>query len=171
MNISFIAAGLLLAAALYTDMRWMAIPNRLTVPFFLSGCIYQFLIDGWSGGIYALGGAAAGFIPLLALHLARGIGAGDVKLFGAVGVWVGAASTMQLMLYAILYAGLFGLILLMINRPFAQRMIIGISSLFLHRPGDGKEEGKFWGPTANVTSFPFMLAVAPGAMTAWVFAG
>lgn len=166
MNVTVAAAIILLAVALYTDMRYLIIPNWLTVPFLAGGFVYHGITDGWTGMKYAAYGAAAGFIPLLLLHIAKGIGAGDVKLFAALGAWVGTLAIMQLMMYAILYAGLIGVILMLVSRPFANRMVLSVISLFFQSKDRIWKEGPIW--TAAGTTFPFMLAVVPGAVTAWM---
>lgn len=164
MSVPIAAAALLMTAALFTDIRSMTIPNVITVFFFTTGFMYHIIVGGWTGLLYAAGGAAAGFIPLLALHLVKGIGAGDVKLFGALGAWIGVGSVLGVMLYAILYAGLIGVVLLVFNRPFCRRMMTGIATLFML----GSRWSKVDWPlrTAMGTTFPFMLAAAPGAITA-----
>lgn len=168
MTIQLLAAALLLLAALYTDLKSMTIPNLLTVPFLAGGCLYALITGGGHDLLLALGGAAAGFLPLLVLHMAKGIGAGDVKLFAALGAWIGTMAVLQLMMYAILYAGLVGLVLLLFNRPFARRMSAGMFAFFSLRFG-GREGASSWLAWAkNGRTFPFMLAVAPGAVTLWM---
>ncbi|NIK66678.1 A24 family peptidase [Paenibacillus sp. BK720] len=171
MTVQLSAAALLLLAALYTDLKSMTIPNRLTVPFLAGGCLYALVDGGGSGLLLAIYGAAAGFTPLLILHLAKGIGAGDVKLFAALGAWLGTLAVLQLMMYAILYAGLVGLVLLVFHRPFARRMTEGMFAFaFLHFGGRGGASS--WLDWAkNGRTFPFMLAVAPGALTLWMISG
>jgi prepilin peptidase CpaA len=168
MTIPFAAVGILLLAAFYTDLKSMIIPNLLTVSFLAGGCLFALLSDGWTGLFLSLGGAVAGFIPLLVLHLAKGIGAGDVKLFAAIGAWIGTMAVLQLMMYAILYAGLVGLLLLVFNRPFARRMTAGLTLLTSLPLGSriGTSPWLAWAKSGR--TFPFMLAVAPGAITMWM---
>jgi len=168
LTIQLMAAALLLMAALYTDLKSMTIPNLLTVPFLAGGCLYALFNAGGHGFLLAIGGATAGFVPLLFLHLAKGIGAGDVKLFAALGAWLGTLAVLQLMMYAILYAGLVGLILLLFNRPFARRMTEGMTTFISLQLGarTGASSWLVWAKSGR--TFPFMLAVAPGALTLWI---
>ncbi|SFE42511.1 prepilin peptidase CpaA [Paenibacillus catalpae] len=168
MTIQLVAAALLLLAALYTDLKSMTIPNLLTVPFLAGGWLYALFAGGGHGLVLAIGGAAAGFVPLLILHLAKGIGAGDVKLFAALGAWVGAMAVLQLMMYAILYAGLVGLVLLFINRPFSRRMMAGITAFISMRYGTWSGASSWLAWAKSGRTFPFMLAVLPGAVTLWM---
>ncbi|CAM3268081.1 A24 family peptidase [Paenibacillus lupini] len=168
MTIPFGAVAILLLAAFYTDLKSMTIPNLLTVSFLAGGCFFALLSDGWHGLLLSIGGAAAGFIPLLVLHLAKGIGAGDVKLFAAIGAWIGTMAVLQLMMYAILYAGLVGLLLLVFNRPFARRMTAGLSILTSLPLGSRLGVTSWFTWAKSGRTFPFMLAVAPGAITMWM---
>jgi prepilin peptidase CpaA len=168
MTIPFAAVAILILAAFYTDLKTMTIPNLLTVSFLAGGCLFALLSDGWNGLLLSLGGAAAGFIPLLVLHLAKGIGAGDVKLFAAIGAWIGTMAVLQLMMYAILYAGLVGLLLLVFNRPFARRVTAGLATLTSLPLGSRLGASPWFTWAKSGRTFPFMLAVAPGAITMWV---
>ncbi|MFD1957353.1 prepilin peptidase [Paenibacillus thailandensis] len=165
MSVSIIAAAALLISAFITDIRRMIIPNKLTAFFFAAGLIYHLVASGWGGGGSALLGAAAGAIPLLLLYAAKGIGAGDVKLFGALGAWVGPSAALYVLMYSILYAGAIGLVMLFISRPFTRRVFTGAVSLFV--PGMGLSQAGWLSWAKEGKKFPFMLAVVPGALSAW----
>lgn len=160
------AAAAQLLIAFITDMKHQTISNWLTGTSFVAGMLYHGLAGGLEpqGWLYSTAGAAAGFIPLLILYAFGGIGAGDVKLFGALGAWVGTVMIAQLMMYAILYAGAFGVLLLVINRAFAKRMA---ALMVIAYPGGARAVSWFnWAKSGK--SFPFMLAVAPAAVTVWM---
>ncbi|WP_165861105.1 A24 family peptidase [Paenibacillus paeoniae] len=166
MTIVLWAAAAQLLIAFITDMKHQTISNWLTGTSFLMGMLYHGLASGieGQGWLYTAAGAAAGFVPLLILYAFGGIGAGDVKLFGALGAWVGAAMIAQLMMYSILYAGAFGVLLLAFNRAFAKRMA---SLLIIAYPGAARTFNWFqWAQSGK--SFPFMLAVVPAAITVWL---
>lgn len=80
-------AMVIVAAA--TDIATRQIPNWITVPGALLGFAIQSYYDGLHGALLSLAGTAMGFSFFLLLHLAGGMGAGDVKLAGAVGALVG----------------------------------------------------------------------------------
>ncbi|MDQ8736010.1 A24 family peptidase [Paenibacillus sp. LHD-38] len=155
----------LLILAFITDIKAQIIPNQLTISFFIAAFIYQIATNGLEGAAAAALGAAAGFVPLLLLHLAKGIGAGDVKLFGALGAWAGVLPVLQLLLYAILYAGVIGLILILVNRPFGKRVTNGVASFLTPDAGQRRHQWLQWAESGK--KFPFMLAVAPAAVTVW----
>ncbi|MBW7476553.1 prepilin peptidase [Paenibacillus oenotherae] len=159
----------MLVIALISDIKSMRIPNWLTVSFFVAGCCYQVAAGGWEGGWVSLLGALSGFAPLLVLYAFKGIGAGDVKLFAALGVWIGTTAVLQVLIYAILYGGAVGMMLLFFYRPFGRRIITGV--VMLVNPGYLNKSAIIQSLGKNGLRFPFMIAVAPGAVTAWLLTG
>lgn len=95
---------LVLVAAVFTavaagwDLRTRRIPNKLTFPTFVAGWVYQAIDRGWTG----LGDAALGFLVgfgiLFVLWIIGGGGGGDVKLMGALSVWLGFRLTLLVMI-------------------------------------------------------------------------
>ena len=160
MIVSYLAVMILLLLAFATDIRKQIIPNRITLSFFVIGVIYQYLAFGIIGLTASLIGAASGFLPLLLLHVMKGIGAGDVKLFGAIGAWLGWLITLQLLMYSILFAGLIGIILLAARVAWIRSVIRSLGQLFPLTRGRSFSVSTGQGRRQN---FPFMLAVAPAA--------
>jgi prepilin peptidase CpaA len=87
--ILILVVSLFTAAAAVWDMRQRRIPNALTVPVFLAGWIYQGVFHHWAGLADAGLGFAIGFGTLFILWITGGGGGGDVKLMGALSVWLG----------------------------------------------------------------------------------
>lgn len=81
------AVAVLIAAG--TDLQARRIPNWLTAATFLSGVVFS----AWSGGVAGMGdgflACVALSLPYILLFLFAGGGAGDAKLMGAVGAWLG----------------------------------------------------------------------------------
>ena len=98
----------LLAALL--DWRAHQIPNWLTVPGLLSGVVVHALIAGWPGALFALKGAGLALILLLPLVALRALGAGDWKLMGAVGAFVGWQMFLFVLLGSIFASGIMAIV-------------------------------------------------------------
>ena len=92
------------------DWRSRRIPNWLTVPGLLSGVIVHALVGGWPGTLFALEGAGLALLILLPLVILRALGAGDWKLMGAVGAFVGPVMFLFVLFGSILASGIMGVV-------------------------------------------------------------
>ena len=101
----WIPAILLAAMAGWLDWRYRRIPNWLTVPGLAVGMVANALVGGWSGAKASLLGALLGLGLLLPLVLLRSLGAGDWKLAGAVGAFLGPERLIVVLIAAIFVAG------------------------------------------------------------------
>ena len=88
-HVSLIILMLLLAVASGIDIQQHRIPNILSLGGLLLGITLQAWASGLSGVMAGVGGAAVGLGIFLPFYLAHGMGAGDVKLMGAVGAFLG----------------------------------------------------------------------------------
>lgn len=167
MEIQFIILALCIAAALYTDVRRCVIPNWITVGGTLSGLLIHLVKDGGIGLLFSLVGFGAGFILLLILYAMGGLGAGDVKLFGAIGAITGAQFTLYSMMYSIFFAGCIGCILLLVRREFIKRLAKTIFQLF--QSLWVREFGWIRASQSEQLRFPFMYAVLPGVITTYLY--
>lgn len=86
--LQFLLIVLVLPAAVF-DFRSRRIPNWLCVSGFVAGVAANTALGGWAGLKGALIGFAAGFGLYFVLYLLHAMGAGDVKLMGAVGAVAG----------------------------------------------------------------------------------
>ncbi len=98
-------ALLLALLAGWLDWRSRRIPNWLTVPALGGGLLANTVAWGWLGSKAALEGAGLGLALLLPFVLLRGLGAGDWKLMGALGAWVGPSRLVVVLLGTVLIAG------------------------------------------------------------------
>src|ERR1700720_978822 len=104
--------ALTISAALL-DWRSRRIPNWLTVPGFLSGVTLHAVLNGWHGLLFALGGSGLALILLLPLVGLRALGAGDWKLMGAVGAFLGWQMMLVVLLFSIFMAGFLAMLVMM----------------------------------------------------------
>ncbi len=112
-----------LAAAGY-DARQRRLPNWLTLGGFAGGAVYT-LLTGASllGGdpVSALLAAVVGFAALFPAYLAGWMGAGDVKLFAAMGMLGGGKVLLPTLLAGSLITGFGALALIWLNRGIVPR--------------------------------------------------
>jgi leader peptidase (prepilin peptidase)/N-methyltransferase len=91
-----IVLGLLLVTALVPitliDLELRLIPNKITLPAAAAALVAGLLLDiGFVPEQLISGVAAGGFFLLAALAYPRGMGMGDVKLAGVLGLYLGRA--------------------------------------------------------------------------------
>jgi prepilin peptidase CpaA len=100
---------LTISAALL-DWRSRRIPNWLTVPGLLSGIAVNTVLEGWHGALFSLEGVGLALILLLPLVVMRALGAGDWKLMGAVGAFLGWQLFFFVLLGSIFASGIMAVI-------------------------------------------------------------
>ncbi len=85
------------------DIRTRRIPNKFTLPFCALGLVYRLTFDGLYGLQDAALAFAIGFGMLFILWMVGGGGGGDVKLMGALSVWLGFKMTLAVLVLSTLF--------------------------------------------------------------------
>ena len=161
--IMWMAIGCGVAGAI-TDLRSRRIPNLLTGPAMLVGLSLHLAAGGWkecSSSFIALILCGAIF---LVLHLAGGMGGGDVKLIAAEACLLGLPSAGALLLYTVLCGGLLALALA-IRRGKMRQTMANVLVLTSHHSRNGLQPH----PDLNVLNtstlrLPYALAIAAGCI-------
>jgi prepilin peptidase CpaA len=104
-----VTIGITLVAA-FIDYRSRKIPNWLTVPAFVAGLTLRTALLGWPGAKSALEGTGLALALLLPLVLMRALGAGDWKLMGAIGAFLGPVMFLFVLLGSILVSGIMAMV-------------------------------------------------------------
>jgi prepilin peptidase CpaA len=104
-SLTIVGALVVALIACICDLRTRRIPNTLTFGAALAGMCLHSAVDGAAGFSTAFGGWLTGLALFLPFYLLRGLGAGDVKLLGAVGAWLGPAMAMWTGLWGALAGG------------------------------------------------------------------
>lgn len=76
---------------IYYDVRYRRIPNRLVLGMLLGGLVINTSFGGYIGAFSSLQGLGLAFAPMFLMHIFGAMGAGDVKLFAAVGAVLGVS--------------------------------------------------------------------------------
>jgi len=157
-----------------TDWRSRRIPNWLTVPALLIGIAVNAGLHGWAGAKSSLLGAGLGLLLLLPFVLVRSLGAGDWKLIGALGAFLGPQRLITVLFATLLVAGVMALVLVIWKGRFLHtlrnmgRMLAAFGSF--HLPG---QELTLDDPQAAKVPFGVAVAVAMIFYTVgefWMFA-
>jgi len=116
-----------------SDLAYMLIPNKILLFFLPIALIVRYLspLENWYNPII---GGIVGFVLLFVIFLAsrRGMGAGDVKLFGLLGIFLGPLHVVIALFVSAFVGSVIGLTLLGLGRvkrkqpiPFVPSIAIG----------------------------------------------
>jgi len=127
----------LLLTASITDLYFNRIPNLLTYPAMLFGLAYHLMLNGIDGLTFSTQGLGLGIALLILPYLLGGMGAGDAKLMGAVGSFIGAKATFEAFILIALSGGVYALALILIRRDvfrgfFSEKLMV-LSSMVMLR--------------------------------------
>jgi prepilin peptidase CpaA len=143
--------------AAVVDWRTRRIPNWLTFLSLVTGLVMNAWIGGLTGLGLALAGAALGVLVLLPFYAVGAIGAGDVKLMGAVGALFGPQLLLSVAIYTALAGGVMSLILLLVRG----RLLMALNDVFVyHRP-----------PSRSGLTAPYGVAIASGVYLSLILPG
>ncbi|WP_284639885.1 A24 family peptidase [Paenibacillus silviterrae] len=162
--IAYGVAGALIIIAFYSDIRTRKISNGLTVTCFVLGLLVHLYLSGFNGLLFSLLGAAAGFVPMLMLYMTRAVGAGDVKLFAALGALIGTEMTLQLVFASLMAAGIVALLILLWRKEMVIRGQRLLFSMFRIGVLHDREELRDVVRADGYLRFPFMWAVLPASI-------
>src|SRR5438128_7785890 len=85
----------LASAIAYMDVRYRRIPNKLVLVTFIAGLVVNTIFRGFQGLEASLGGSLLAFGLMFSLHVFGTMGAGDVKLFAAMGALIGISLVLR----------------------------------------------------------------------------
>ena len=149
---------------IYHDVRYRRIPNAFVLATLISGLTLNFIMGGLQGGLYSAGGCVLAFILMFILHVFGAMGAGDVKLFAAVGSVLGAQLVLPTFVVVILTGGVLALVSVVRSRVFTTTMHRVLQILVGLLPG--WQMPKFSVPADRRLTIPYGVAITIGAIIA-----
>lgn len=103
---------IILAITVVYDIRFHKIPNWLTFPTMGIGLFYHSVASGFNGCMFSLEGLFLGIAFFIPFYLVAGMGAGDVKLMGAIGGLLGPKGIIMASFGTALAGGVYALAVL-----------------------------------------------------------
>ena len=149
---------------IYHDVRYRRIPNPFVLATLISGLSINLAIGGWDGALNSIGGCVLAFILMFILHVFGAMGAGDVKLFAAIGSVIGVQLVLPTFVVVVLTGGLLALVTTLRSGVFRTTMQRVLQILVGLLPG--WEMPKFSVPADRRLTIPYGAAITIGAIIA-----
>ena len=146
----------------YYDVRYRRIPNAFVLAALVGGLALNGIFGGLSGVAASLGGCALAFVLMFTLHIFGAMGAGDVKLFAAIGAVTGAQLVVPTFLVVVLTGGLLavvsiiraGTVITTLHRVL--QILVGLLP--------GWQMPKFAVPADRTHTIPYGVAITMGSI-------
>lgn len=166
--VKYVVLFVALAMSLYFDIKENKIRNFITIPAALSGISLNFYEYGINGLVLSARGLLVPLVCLMVFYLINVIGAGDIKLFAAMGAIMGVTFVAYSILLSLCVGAVVSVSLLLWRRQFQQKikkvyyyfLICFLSRRFVLYTERGSKESKF----------PFSVAIVP-AVLIYIFFG
>jgi prepilin peptidase CpaA len=171
---------LLLLAAAWHDIRSYRIPNKLVFGGTMIALVFNAIAPPEMGGLGipdSLAGLAVGLVALLPLYLLRVMGAGDVKLMGMVGAFLGAQGTTAALMCVLLSGGILALCVALYQRKLLKllqklKVMAYLVLVSASLPGSSLKESLAVSGSESIGKLPYGVAIAVGttvflAMNHW----
>jgi prepilin peptidase CpaA len=149
-------------AIIYMDVRYRRIPNKLVIATLMAGISLNLIFGGWHGLASSLEGMVLGFAMMFALHLIGTMGAGDVKLFAAVGSIVGISSVLQTLVVVALMGGVLAVGKMIYARRVG-RTLLGVAQFFFGLL-PGQTVPRLEVPPDGSNTLPYAIPICVGAL-------
>lgn len=107
----------------YMDVRYRRIPNKQVLTILLCGIAINAFFGAWQGLLGSLLGMTMAFGLMFVLHVIGTMGAGDVKLFAAIGAVLGSSLVFQTFLIVAVTGGILAIFKMVYMRRAAATML------------------------------------------------
>jgi prepilin peptidase CpaA len=152
--------ALVIAAAGF-DLHARRIPNKLILLALIVAVPVQWIVHGGFAGLWlGLQGLTAGIAVMLPFYLLRAFGAGDAKLMGAIGAFVGPSTVLMVAVATFLVGGIWALFLVVQRRQLrhAGNSLVLICTHFAYH----KTQATQAAPETSLGRLPYGVAIALG---------
>ncbi len=160
---------IVLLVCLFTDIKSRKILNIVTLPTILFGLVFNMYSMGMEGVVYSGEGLLVGIALLIIPYLLGGMGAGDVKLLGAIGALMGSSFVFYSFIYTAILGGIIALLLIIKARGFINIMKSFLVNIVYFRSNLGSiiisKDKK------SSISFPYGIAIVLGTFCTLIWGG
>lgn len=168
-EVTAVLLSVLLIASSWTDITTRRVPNWLVLIGLIAGLVIQFLFS--FGSVFMWGsGLLVGLTLLLPPYIFRVMGAGDVKLMGMVGSFLGPAAILDVALLSLISGGILAVTVGLWNGAL-QRTIANTGSMLTDNIIKVSHRGNLDGRSLKVSAgdLPYAVAIAAGTFIQLVF--
>jgi prepilin peptidase CpaA len=152
----------LAALITYYDARYRRIPNAFVLATLVGGLAVNTFFGGLAGTWSSVGGCLLAFVLMFILHVFGAMGAGDVKLFAAIGSVVGAPLVIPTFLTVVLAGGVLAVVT-MVRGGMVKETLWRVAQIFVgFLPG--WEMPKFAVPAERRHTIPYGVAITFGSL-------
>lgn len=120
LTIEFLIAAVLITSLIisaFIDLKYQVIPDKVVLTTFIMGLLLNILINKENILYHLMGFALGGGTIFLIVVLSRGgMGGGDIKLFAAVGIFLGFRLTALALLLSFILGSFAGIVLVLLKR-------------------------------------------------------
>jgi prepilin peptidase CpaA len=146
----------------YYDVRYRRIPNPFVFATLASGISINGIFGGLSGLYASFGGCALAFGLMFMLHVLGAMGAGDVKLFAAIGAVTGAHLVLPTFFVVVLTGGVLAMVSIIRTGTVITTMNRVLQILVGLLPG--WEMPRFAIPADRSHTIPYGVAITVGSI-------
>jgi prepilin peptidase CpaA len=152
----------LVAIITYYDVRYRRIPNVCVLVTLFCGVTGNAMVEGWRGALNGLAGCGFAFCLMFTIRILGAMGAGDVKLFAAIGAVIGTKLVLPAFLVASITGGALALVSVLYwgaAYEMAQRVSLIFVSLLTNFTAP-----RFAPPPDPRRTIPYGVAIALGSL-------
>lgn len=155
----------LVVSITYMDVRYRRIPNKQVLMVLLCGIALNSFFGAWTGFLASLLGMVMAFGLMFILHAFGTMGAGDVKLFAAIGAVLGSSLVVQTFLIIALIGGVLAIFKMVYMRRAAATMLRVVQFFIGFLPG--QTVPRFSVPADRNYTLPYAVAICLGSVVSF----
>jgi prepilin peptidase CpaA len=152
----------LTAAAI--DVQQHRIPNRLTYPAMVAGVLLHSYLQGWRGARTAMAGLLLTGGLVFLFYAVNAMGAGDLKLFAALGAIAGPSYGVRIVLSSAIAGGFMAIVYALYRGRLRTTLVNVGSALKFHAWAGVQAHPELNLDNPKALRMPYGLAIATGTL-------